>query len=109
MKEMFIIVFCTVSTLEEAKKISYRLIEKQLAACCSISANFTSIYQWQNKIEESNEVLIIIKTSKKNYENLEKEIKMLHSYTVPEIIAVKIDNGSRAYLDWIKESTETYK
>jgi periplasmic divalent cation tolerance protein len=107
MKETFLVVFCTVRNIEEAKKISYTLIEKRLAACCTILLNAISIYPWQNRIEETKENLMIIKTSDINYENLEKEIKMMHSYTVPEIIAFKIENGSEAYLDWIKEITDS--
>ena len=106
MKETYLIVLCTAGSIEEAKKISYTLIEKKLAACCSILPEIISIYPWEKKVEEKKEILLVIKTLEKNYETLEKEIKMIHSYTIPEIIAINIDNGSKAYLDWVKEYTE---
>jgi len=100
-----IIVFCTFPNLDEAKSIALILVEKKLAACCSILPQVTSYYVWDSKLEESQEILMIIKTSHKCYDQLEKQIKMLHSYSVPEIISVKINQGSKAYLDWIFEST----
>ena len=106
MDESGIIVFCTFSNLEEAKSIAPVLIEKKLAACCTILPQVTSFYSWESKIEESQEILMMIKTSHKCYDQLEKQIKMMHSYSVPEIISVDINQGSKAYIDWILESTK---
>lgn len=105
MQESGIIVFCTFPDLEEAKSIAAGLVEKKLAACCSLLPRVTSFYIWESKLEESREILMLIKTSQKCYDKLEKQIKMLHSYSVPEIISVEINRGSKAYLDWIFEST----
>ncbi len=105
MEECGIIVFCTFSSDEEAKEIAPVLVNKKLAACCTILPKVTSYYSWESKLEESDETLMLIKTSLKNYEQLEKQIKMLHSYSVPEIISVKIETGSKAYLDWLFENT----
>ena len=107
MNENVLLVFCTSPDFNEAKNISRTLVEKKLAACCNIIPKISSIYKWQGNVEESQEILILIKTTQKNYDQLEKEIKMLHSYSVPEIIATKIVTGSRAYIDWIMDSTKT--
>ena len=101
MKETILLVYCTTSGKEEAKKIAHTIIEKNLAACCNILPNAISIYNWQGKTEQTEESLILIKTTQRKYEQLEKEIKMIHSYSVPEIIATKIETGSSAYIDWI--------
>lgn len=106
MEQKGIIVFCTFPTPNEAKKIAKVLVEKKIAACCSIFPQVTSIYNWQSDVEENEETLMMIKTANKCYEQLEKEIKMLHSYSVPEIISVKIEKGSKAYLDWIFDNTK---
>ena len=105
MDDSIIVVQCTVPTKQEAKKIARILIEKRMAACCSIIPNIHSIYHWQNEIEESEEVLVLIKTKAKLYQQLEKEIKMIHSYAVPEIISIAINGASSAYIDWIKNVT----
>jgi periplasmic divalent cation tolerance protein len=106
MKENILLVFCTLPNSEEASNISRILIEKKLAACCNIVPGITSIFHWQGKIETSQETILLIKTTQKKYDQLEKEIKMLHSYSVPEIIATRIEAGSQAYIDWILESIE---
>ena len=106
MEDKGIIVFCTFPTEEDAKNIALVLVENKLAACCTILPPVTSIYTWESKLEESREILMMIKTSNKCYDQLEKQIKMLHSYSVPEIIGVEIKKGSKAYLDWILDSTQ---
>ncbi len=106
MNESGIIVFCTFADLEEAKSIAPVLVEKKLAACCTILPQVTSFYSWESKIEESQEILMMIKTTHKCYDQLEKQIKMMHSYSVQEIISVDINQGSKAYIDWIFESTK---
>ncbi len=103
MKEQVFVVYCTVPNADEAKSIARLLINKKLAACCNVIPGLISIYRWKGKMEEENEVLLFIKTSAKKYEQLEKEIKMIHSYSVPEIIAIPVVNASQAYLDWIIE------
>jgi periplasmic divalent cation tolerance protein len=105
MKETPYLVFCTSPSREEARQIARDLVEKKLAACVNISNSIESIYSWQNKVETAEEVLLLIKTTSRNYQKLEKEIQMLHSYSVPEIIAITVEQGSSAYLDWVIEST----
>jgi periplasmic divalent cation tolerance protein len=106
MRESILLVHCTVANQEEAKSIARILIDKKLAACCNIVPSVSSIYCWKGNVEESNESLMLIKTTQKKYEQLEKEIKMIHSYSVPEIIATKLETGSSAYVDWIIECVD---
>ena len=106
MKESILLVYCTVSNQDEAKRIAHRLVKKKLAACCNILSTVDSIYRWKGDIEETEESLMLLKTTVKKYDQLEKEIKMIHSYAVPEIIATKLEMGSSAYIDWIIECLE---
>ena len=105
MKEQALLVYCTVGNITEAKKISHLLVEKRLAACCNVIPGLLSTYRWQGEIQQEDEFLLLIKTAARKYAQLEKEIKMIHSYSVPEIIAVPVADVSPAYLDWILENT----
>jgi periplasmic divalent cation tolerance protein len=100
-----IIVFVTASRENEAEKIARGLIEARLAGCVNIIRNIRSIYRWEGKMEDEREVLMIAKTRKKFFRAFEKKVKELHSYTVPEIIAVPISEGSKDYLAWLKKVT----
>ena len=106
MNASILLVYCTAANVDEAQMIAHTLVEKKLAACCNIIPAITSIYHWEGEVKESEEALLLIKTIPKMYEQLEKEIKMIHSYSVPEIIAKQIDRGSTAYFDWILECLE---
>ncbi len=101
----YCIIQSTTANEEEAKKIARHLVEKKLIACCSIIPTVTSIYRWKDEITEDNEVLMIMKTKAELYSKVEKEIKKLHSYEVPEIICIPINAGSKEYLNWIDEQT----
>ncbi len=98
-------VFITAPNEGEAEKISYALLEAGLAACVNIVRNIRSIYRWQGKIEDETEILMIAKTQKCRFGELEEMVRQLHSYEVSEIIAVSIAEGSAPYLQWIKEHT----
>ena len=100
-----IIVYITVPSPEEGKKIAKALVEKRLAACVNIVPGLRSIYHWQEKICDEKELLLIAKTRDTLFERLEHEVKSIHSYKVPEIIALPIVKGSKEYLDWIYENT----
>jgi len=106
MNDSILLVYCTTTDVEEAKMIARTVVEKQLAACCNIIPSVSSIYCWEGEVKESNEALLLIKTTQKVYEQLEKEIKMIHSYSVPEIVASQIITGSTAYFDWMLECLE---
>jgi len=81
-------------------------VEGHLAACVNLISPIRSIYRWEGKIWDEKEWLLIIKTQKDRFEELEKKVKSLHSYSVPEIISLPISEGSSSYLRWIKESTK---
>lgn len=100
-----IIVFITASGEEEAAKIAHALVEARLAGCVNIVKNIRSIYRWEGKIEDEKEVLMIAKTGKEHFKSLEGKVKELHSYMVPEVIAVQIAEGSPDYLQWLKDVT----
>ena len=99
------IVFVTAGNEESAAAIGRALVEERLAACANLVGPIRSIYRWKDSIEHASEYLLIIKTRASLYAALEKRVKELHSYEVPEIIAVKIESGSPQYLAWIHEST----
>jgi periplasmic divalent cation tolerance protein len=101
-----IVVLVTCGSEEEALKIANALIESRLAACANLVAPIRSIYRWEGKIWDEKEWLLIIKTEKHRFEELEKRVKSLHSYSVPEIISLPIVEGSSAYLNWIRENTK---
>lgn len=101
-----IVVFVTCGSEEEALKIGRTLVEKHISACVSIISPIRSIYYWEGKICDENEWLMIIKTQKKRFEELKEEIKSLHSYSVPEIIAFNVSECYPPYLKWLIDTTE---
>jgi periplasmic divalent cation tolerance protein len=106
MKADFVIIFITCPTGKEAKLIAVSLLKKRLIACAGIGSTIKSLFWWEGKITRSKEILLTIKTRRKNFKAVEKEVKRLHSYEVPEIIAVPVVCGSKEYLTWIKENTD---
>ncbi len=101
-----IIVLVTCGSEEEALKIANALVESRLAACVNLVAPIRSIYRWEGRIWDEKEWLLIIKTQKHRFEELEKKVKSLHSYSVPEIVSLPIVEGSSSYLNWISENTK---
>ena len=104
-----IVVLVTCGSEEEALKIANALVETCLAACANLVAPIRSIYRWEGKIWDEKEWLLIIKTQKDRFQALEKKVKSLHSYSVPEIVSLPITEGSSAYLNWIRENTENVR
>lgn len=102
-----IVIFVTASSTDEARKIGQTLVEEDRVACCNIVQSVESIFKWEGKLQVEREVLIICKTREDLFDTVEKRIKQLHSYQVPEIIAVPITQGSKGYLDWVTKETET--
>ena len=100
-----IVVLITASSEDEAAKISRSLVEARLAGCVNIIKGVRSIYLWQGKIEDEQEVVMVAKTQRNLFSALSKKVKELHSYAVPEILALPIVEGSAEYLDWLKEVT----
>jgi periplasmic divalent cation tolerance protein len=101
-----IMLFCTTPSSEVSEQISNYLISEHLAACCNIISGIKSIYRWQGNVENDKEDLIIIKTSNEKYNSVEKAIKNLHPYDIPEIIYCSIEGGSIEYLNWISQNTQ---
>ncbi|MDI1471753.1 divalent-cation tolerance protein CutA [Thermodesulfovibrio sp. 1176] len=101
----YMVVFITAPKEEEAVNIAKTLVEEKLAGCINIIRNVRSIYFWQGKIEDDSEVLMIVKTKEELFDRLKERVKSLHSYTVPEIIGIKIKKGSEDYLKWLSEVT----
>jgi periplasmic divalent cation tolerance protein len=100
-----IVVLVTCESAKEARRIARALVEQRLAACVNIlEVPVRSIYRWKGRVESAKEFLLVIKSSRKRFAALQSEIKKLHSYDVPEIIALSIERGSRDYLAWLNES-----
>ncbi len=99
----FIVVFVTAGSAAEGERIARALIEERLAACVNRSAPIRSIYRWQGNVEESEEELLIVKTRRDLFAALQRRIRELHSYSVPEIIALPVLEGNTEYLRWLGE------
>jgi periplasmic divalent cation tolerance protein len=99
------VVLVTCGTLTEGRKIARSLVSKRLAACVNVVLSpADSYYTWKGKLEVAREYLLVVKTTKENLANLEKEVKRLHSYDVPELIALSVAAGSKNYLKWLENS-----
>ena len=101
----FIAVFVMCGSEEEATKIAHALVEERLAACVNIVSPIRSIYRWEGKVCDEWEWLLIIKTQQTRFEDLEKKVRSLHSYRVPEIVSLPIIEGHQPYLNWLEEMT----
>jgi periplasmic divalent cation tolerance protein len=101
-----IVVYITAPGEEEAAVLARVLVEAKLAACVNMVSNVRSIYSWQGKIEDDRELLMIIKTQRHLFDRLAAKVREIHSYDVPEIIALPIVEGSPDYLRWLRESTD---
>ena len=99
----FVVVFVTAGSPAEGDRLARALVEERLAACVNRAAPIQSVYRWQGKVEQSEEELLIIKTRKSLFAALETRIRELHSYSVPEIIALPIVDGSEGYQRWLGE------
>ena len=99
--DSFIIIYVTAGSPEEAEQLAQTLVGEKLAACVNRVKSVRSVYRWQGQVEQSDEELLIIKTRKESFSAVEKRVRELHSYSVPEIIALPIVAGSAAYLGWL--------
>jgi periplasmic divalent cation tolerance protein len=97
-----IIVFSTCSTPEEAAKIARKLIEERLAACVNVAPRVRSFYRWKGVIQESDECMLVIKTSRERFDRLRIELEKVHTYEVPEVVAAPVVDGSPNYLNWME-------
>jgi periplasmic divalent cation tolerance protein len=99
-----IVVLISAANGEEAARLADMLVGAHLAACVQILPEIESVYRWQGKIERQSEVLLLAKTELAKFEDLEREVRALHSYETPEIVALSITTGSTPYLEWIGAS-----
>ena len=99
-----IIVFVTCESKEQADTIAQTVVSERLAACVNVLQGIRSCYVWEGKLTWSEELLLVIKTTRGRFEQLKSRIRALHSYAVPEIVGVPIDEAFDKYLDWIDES-----
>lgn len=102
-----IVVLVTTASEEEAARIAAPLVEGRLAACANIVGGVRSIFRWEGNVTEEREALMILKSHSDRFEALSREIKRLHSYSVPEIIALPIAHGLHEYLQWVRGETGT--
>jgi periplasmic divalent cation tolerance protein len=100
-----LVVFCTCPEASIAQAIAHNLVEMRLAACVSVLPGVRSTYRWQDGIELSEEVQLLIKTSSQRFEALQTLVLAMHPYELPELIAVEAVAGLDRYLDWVGEST----
>lgn len=105
MTEEFLIAWCTCPSAEVADTLSRALVERRLVACATALPGARSTYRWQGKVEQTNEIVLMLKTHADAWTALEIAISELHPYDVPELIATRIDAGSAAYLEWLAETT----
>jgi len=101
-----VVVLMTAGSRREGERIATALVDEHLAACVSVVASATSIYRWQGRIERGREVLLIAKTRRALVRRLTARVEELHSYDVPEVIALPIEGGGAAYLEWLAGETQ---
>lgn len=95
------LVYCTFPDLDQAESCARELVRQRLAACCNLLPQLRSIYRWEEKLCEDSEVLMLAKTTRDRFDRLQERILSMHSYECPEVIAVPIEAGSAAYLQWL--------
>ena len=100
-----IIVFMTTANREEATRLADMLVGARLAACVQILPEIESVYRWEGKVERQSEVLLLAKSTRDKFAELERQVRAIHSYDTPEIIAVPVIAGSAPYLAWLMQSS----
>ncbi|MBA3515757.1 MAG: divalent-cation tolerance protein CutA [Pyrinomonadaceae bacterium] len=100
-------ILMTAADVAEANRLAEMLVGAQLAACVQILPHVNSVYRWKGMIERETEVLLIAKTARSKFEKVEREVRALHSYETPEIIALPITAGSASYLKWLSASLDS--
>jgi periplasmic divalent cation tolerance protein len=102
----YILILVTTSNKQEAEKISQTLLESKLIACANVVGPVSSLFHWGGKTEQAEEYLVLMKSRQDLFDAISKRVKALHSYAVPEVVALPIVAGSKAYLDWLGTSLQ---
>lgn len=100
------VVLTTASSTEEARRIANELVERRLAACVNVVTKLDSMFRWKDKVQESEEYLLMVKTTKDLFPKVRDAIKQMHSYEVPEIISLAVEDGSEEYFKWIDDNLD---
>ncbi len=100
-----ILVLTTLPSAEDAQRFVQHLVQERLVACGTVVDNVTSVYRWEGKVERAVEVQVILKTQRARWKDLETAVEQLHPYDVPELLAVPIETGLPAYVDWVAAET----
>ena len=98
----FAFIITTVSTEKEGRMIANELVQNKLAACVNIVPKVHSVYEWENQIQNDEELLLLIKTTKEREKDIYHTVESLHSYDTPELITIPINHGSQPYLQWLE-------
>lgn len=101
---MLYVLLITAKDGAEAERIARQLVEEKLAACVNVLPKISSTYRWKGKVVHAIEALLLVKTSDEKLDGLIARVKELHSYEIPEILALPIERGSQEYLKWLEES-----
>jgi len=101
-----LLVFTTLPSADKAAELAKVLVEERLAACANLLPAIRSIYRWQGKLQDENEVVVLLKTRAEHLERLKLRILELHPYEVPEVLAVPVEAGYQPYLDWLAGETK---
>jgi len=96
-----IVVLCTCASPEEGERLARELVAARVAACVSVVPGMLSVYRWKDAIETADECLLLIKSARAQFPELREAIEKRHSYEVPELLALPVEEGSRNYLDWL--------
>jgi periplasmic divalent cation tolerance protein len=101
-----IVILITAASDDEAARIARALVDERLAACANILPGVRSLFFWEGRTQDEREVLMVVKTRQALLDSIVRRVKALHSYTVPEIIALPVLGGSQDYLDWVRETVK---
>jgi periplasmic divalent cation tolerance protein len=97
-----LVVLVTTPSAEVAAGLAHALVEARLAACGNVVPGLRSIYRWEGKVQDDAEALLVLKTTRDRFEALRDEVLRRHPYAVPEVVALPVEAGSAAYLDWVR-------
>jgi len=100
-----VVVLVTASGDEEARRIGRALVDERLAACVNVIGPIASIFRWKDRVQEESEHLLVVKARRADVERLAARVRALHSYEVPEVLALEVVGGAAPYLDWVRDST----